>query len=71
MRANCKSLSKNQNTNAINCNYCPSPMHNKASDENEMQKLQKTSKNKYEREVQEQITNVKRNQKFGQAHEKL
>jgi hypothetical protein len=46
-------------------------MHNKASDENEMQKLQKTSKNKYEREVQEQITNVKRNQKFGQAHEKL
>jgi hypothetical protein len=49
MRANCKSLSKNQNTNAINCNYCPSPMHNKASDENEMQKFQKTSKNKYER----------------------
>jgi translation elongation factor EF-Ts len=42
-------------------------MHNKASDENEMQKLQQKSKQKYEREVQEQITNVKRNQKFRQV----
>jgi len=42
-------------------------MHNKASDENEMQKLQQKSKQKYERKVQEQITNVKRNQKFRQV----
>ncbi len=55
------------NTSATNCNYCPSPMHNKACDENEMQKLQQKSKQKYERKVQEQITNVRRNQKFGQV----
>jgi hypothetical protein len=41
-------------------------MHNKANDESEMQKLQQISKQKYEKEVQEQITNVRGNQKFGQ-----
>jgi hypothetical protein len=42
-------------------------MHNKTNNENEMQKLQQKSKKKYERKLQEQITNVRGNQKFGQV----
>lgn len=42
-------------------------MHNKTNNENEMQKLQQKSKKKCERKLQEQITNVRGNQKFGQV----
>jgi translation elongation factor EF-Ts len=42
-------------------------MHNKTSNENEMQKLQQKSKKKYERKLHEQITNVRGNRKFGQV----